>query len=137
MTDERDLVPPGKNPSAACSGDEGGGVPKVQFKTADAARFFLKQLTWEGRSPLAGSGFWPSDRWIGMADKVAGQMMRQPPNRWGETGAQRVAKLMRSYRKGAGARFLHVRCDCCGTILSAPESVALGRGPKCMEARAG
>jgi hypothetical protein len=106
----------------------GKQMADVVFKTQGAAEHFLRLAA---PSQLGGCGFWSSEKWISRATAMAKAIIAQEPKPWHTPGVERVAMIMRSYRKG-GARFLGVRCDCCGTILSAPESVAAGRGPSCM-----
>lgn len=65
-----------------------------------------------------------SSYWLRLADRAVSEL-----------GPERVALAVKLARL-KGVSFRGVRCDCCGTSLSAPESVAAGRGPKCMAERA-
>jgi hypothetical protein len=95
-------------------------MTQATFTNAATARKFVKSLAVRGA--LAGSGFWAADKWLRVAEKMAAVMP-----------TQRAARAAAD-AGGKGVKFDGVFCQCCGTRLSAPESVAAGVGPKCKSA---
>lgn len=94
----------------------------VEFKSANAAWHLLTKARAAYRLP---SGFVSAlddnARKIAKAQKVAAQI-----------GDQATARLMTSYRgRKSDTAWRGVRCECCGALLTNPESIAAGRGPTC------
>jgi hypothetical protein len=95
-------------------------MAQATFTNVQTAKAFVKALA--RRGSLDGSGFWAADQWLRMAVGLAARM---DPER---------AAIAAQMAGGKGVKFDGVFCQCCGTRLSAPESVAAGVGPKCKSA---
>ena len=97
-------------------------MDEVLFIYPETARKFCRMVAPKGA--LAGSGFWPSDRFVVLAQRWARQL-----------GSQRTAEIVAGF-EGKGVKFSGCRCSICGAAISAPESVAAGVGPECQKSGA-